>query len=276
MRRRTGQIAALVALAAVAACAGPGTRPGDDVPAEPADGPPPGPLDLSSIPEPTPRDEPLSRYGNPSSYAVFGRTYHVQRKRTAYQARGVASWYGRKFHGRRTSSGEPFDMYRFTAAHRTLPLPSFVEVTNLANGRSLVVRVNDRGPFKKDRLIDLSYAAAARLGFAEHGTARVEIRAVDPGIARTPPDPEQADGAGDESGRLWLQAGAFRDAGNAERLRRELDDTGLAPVEIQEGSRRGNPVFRVRVGPLDSRDRASELAERLESLGFAPPQPVED
>lgn len=276
MTGRPVQFLVLVAVAIVTGCAGPAPRPGTDKPGETADGPPPGPVDLSSIPEPTPRDEPLSRYGNPPSYVVFGRTYHVQRKRTAYHATGVASWYGTKFHGRRTSSGEPFDMHRFTAAHRTLPLPSYVEVTNLANGRSLVVRVNDRGPFKKDRLIDLSYAAAARLGFADQGTARVEVRAVGPGIPGPASGRTEMDEARDTSDRVWLQAGAFRDAGNAERLRRQLADAGLEPVEVQKARSDGDTLFRVRVGPLDSRARAADMAERLEALGFEAPQTAHD
>lgn len=278
MIRGPTQLLVLVAVAIVTACAGPAPRPGAEAsgPGETVDGPPPGPVDLSSIPEPTPRDEPLSRYGNPPSYVVFGQTYHVQRKRTAYQATGIASWYGTKFHGRRTSSGEPFDMHRFTAAHRTLPLPSYVEVTNLANGRSLVVRVNDRGPFKKDRLIDLSYAAAARLGFADQGTAPVEVRAVGPGTAGPESGRTEKGEARDASDSFWLQAGAFRDAGNAERLRRQLADAGLEPVEVQEARSGGDTLFRVRVGPLDSRVRATDMAERLEALGFGPPQPAHD
>lgn len=276
MNRRPVQFLVLAAVAIVAACAGPAPRPGSDAAGKTVDGPPPGPVDLSSIPEPTPRDEPLSRYGNPPSYVVFGQTYHVQRKRTAYHARGIASWYGSKFHGRRTSSGEAFDMHRFTAAHRTLPLPSYVEVTNLANGRSLVVRVNDRGPFKKNRLIDLSYAAAARLGFADQGTARVEVRAVGPGTASRAAGRGLSDEARDTSDGVWLQAGAFRDAGNAERLRQRLADAGLAPVEVQEARSGDDTLFRVRVGPLGSRARAADMAERLEALGFEPPLPARD
>jgi rare lipoprotein A len=276
MRHRPVQLLVLVAIAVVTACAGPASRSGPEGPGETLDGPPPGPVDLSSVPEPRPREEPLSRYGNPPSYDVFGRTYYVQRKRTAYHATGIASWYGTKFHGRRTSSGEPFDMHRFTAAHRTLPLPSYVEVTNLSNGRSLVVRVNDRGPFKKDRLIDLSYAAAARLGFADQGTARVEIRAVGPGTTGPGSGRTETVETRDASDRVWLQAGAFRDPGNAERLRRQLADAGLGPVQVQEARSGGDKLFRVRVGPLDSRSRAADMADRLEALGFEPPQPTHD
>jgi rare lipoprotein A len=136
--------------------------------------------DISGIPEPLPVAEPLARYGNRSPYTVLGRSYHVMGDSAGYSERGVASWYGNKFHGRPTSSFEPYDMYKFTAAHRTLPLPSYVQVTNLDNGRSVVVRVNDRGPFHGDRLIDLSYVAAVKLDMIQRGTARVEVRILTP------------------------------------------------------------------------------------------------
>ncbi len=136
--------------------------------------------DPSSIPDAVPRQEPLSPHGNPAEYEAEGQTYHVLATSEGYQAQGVASWYGPKFQGRRTSSGETFDMYQMTAAHRTLPLPTYVEVTNLENGRKAIVRVNDRGPFKDDRLIDLSYVAALKLGIVASGTARVSVRAVGP------------------------------------------------------------------------------------------------
>lgn len=144
------------------------------------DGPPlfcrPDPDDLADA---VPRIEPKSRYGNPSSYKVFGKRYHVLPSSAGYVKRGLASWYGRKFHGRRTSSGETYDMCAMTAAHRSLPLPTYVRVINLDNGRGITVRVNDRGPFHPNRIIDLSYAAAVKLGMAEQGTARVEVRVID-------------------------------------------------------------------------------------------------
>src|SRR5690606_2164274 len=137
--------------------------------------------DVDSIPEPEVADEPRSAYGNRSPYKVLGKTYTVRDSAEGYVERGIASYYGNKFHGRRTSNLEVYDMYAFTAAHRSLPLPSFVRVTNLENGRSVVVRVNDRGPFHGDRLIDLSYAAAVKLGYRDKGTARVEVRGLSPG-----------------------------------------------------------------------------------------------
>ena len=132
------------------------------------DGPPINvPANLHQLPDPVPRDEPKSTRGNPPSYTVHGRTYFVMPTAEGYSETGLASWYGRKFHGRTTSSGEPFDMLQLTAAHRSLPIPTYVRVTNLTNGKRTVVRVNDRGPFHPDRIIDLSYAAAVKLGVAE-------------------------------------------------------------------------------------------------------------
>lgn len=136
--------------------------------------------DPASIPDAVPKPESLSAYGNQPEYEANGHTYHVLATSKGYDEEGVASWYGPKFQGRRTSSGETFDMNRMTAAHRTLPLPTYVEVTNLENGRKAIVRVNDRGPFKKGRLIDLSYVAAVKLGIVATGTAKVRVRAVGP------------------------------------------------------------------------------------------------
>lgn len=143
----------------------------------------PNPAD---VPNAVPKKEPLSPYGNPPEYERNGVTYHVLKSAKGYDKVGIASWYGPEFQGKRTSSGEPYDMYAMTAAHRTLPLPTYVEVTNLENGRKVIVRVNDRGPFKKNRLIDLSYMAALKLGIVGSGTARVRVRALTPGGTLSP------------------------------------------------------------------------------------------
>jgi rare lipoprotein A len=143
---------------------------------EPLDGPPTVPFDVDSLPQPVVKDEPLARYGNHSPYEVFGRRYEVLPRSAGYVERGIASWYGTKFHGRLTSTREPYDMYQFTAAHKTLPLPSYARVTRLDSGKSVVVRINDRGPFVGERLIDLSYAAAVKLGIHLTGTGPVEVR----------------------------------------------------------------------------------------------------
>lgn len=145
------------------------------------DGAPLNPLCIHNIPDAKPKLEPLSRYGNPATYEVFGKTYHVLKKtQHGDTQKGMASWYGTKFHGRRTSSGEPYDLYSMTAAHKNLPLPTYVSVKNLKNNREIIVKVNDRGPFVGDRIIDLSYAAAKKLGVFEHGTAPVSVTVIDP------------------------------------------------------------------------------------------------
>ncbi|MFC4729200.1 septal ring lytic transglycosylase RlpA family protein, partial [Coralloluteibacterium thermophilus] len=150
------------------------------------DGRPSVQLDVANLPEPVPQLEPLSRYGNRSPYTVLGKSYTVmdERARSRYRERGIASWYGTKFHGRQTSSLEPYDMCQFSAAHKSLPLPSYALVTNLENGKDVIVRVNDRGPFHEGRVIDLSYAAALRIGVYARGTAQVEVQAIDPNDRR--------------------------------------------------------------------------------------------
>lgn len=219
-----------------------------------------------ALAEPTPRPEPPSRYGNPDSYTVNGERYHTLDSAAGYNERGVASWYGSKFHGRRTSSGETFDMYRLTAAHRSLPLPTFVEVTHLGNGRSIVVRVNDRGPFADDRIIDLSYGAAAKLRMLKSGTARVRVRALTPGEPH-PPERTAASTPVGGSGGYWVQVGAFRDRDNAFRMLGRVEASGVeAPARVREPAD-GEPFYRVHVGPVDTRGRAERLAERLAGDG---------
>jgi rare lipoprotein A len=144
------------------------------------DGPPELDIDVTHIPNATPKVEPLSRFGNPTKYEVFGKNYRTMPHSRGYAVEGTASWYGRKFHGQRTSSGEPYDMYGMTAAHRSLPLPTYAKIENLRNGKEVIVKINDRGPFVKDRLIDLSYAAAKKLGIHATGTGKVRITAIDP------------------------------------------------------------------------------------------------
>ncbi|MDQ2068761.1 septal ring lytic transglycosylase RlpA family protein [Natronospira bacteriovora] len=224
--------------------------------------PPPG---LDNIPEPVPRNEPRSRYGNPSSYEVFGRTYYVMDSAEGYSEEGVASWYGKKFHGQRTSSGEEYDMYALTAAHTRLPLPTYVRVTNLENNRSVIVRVNDRGPFAHDRIIDLSYAAAHRLGLVDAGTGRVRVEALS----------RHRDGMGIPSGRVRIQVGAFGEAGNARALKERLEREGIRPVHIRsESGRRG--VHRVQVGPLEGEQRIQAMLDRLARAGFEDTRFVHD
>jgi len=223
------------------------------------------PLDPDSIEVPEPRPEPRSRYGNHSPYTVNGRTYRVLPTARGYRERGRASWYGSKFHGRLTSSGEPFDMYKVSAAHKTLPLPSWVEVTNLDNGRRLNVRVNDRGPFREGRIIDLSYAAAVKLGVLEAGTAPVEVRALDFGERSDPAVLRPL------SVPVRIQAGAFSERDAARRLAARLTDEGFEGVRIERGRVDRDTVWRVRIGPVFDAGHARRLVERLMRLGLEPP-----
>jgi rare lipoprotein A len=225
-------------------------------------------LDISGIAEPVPRAEPASRYGNRSPYTVLGKSYRVLPSAEGYSERGIASWYGQKFHGRQTSSREVYDMCSFSAAHKTLPLPSYVRVTNLDNGRSAVVRVNDRGPFHAGRIIDLSYAAAVKLGVDRTGTARVEVRALTGGadIAAAPPPP-----AADPSRRQVVQVGAYRDKDNARRIAGQLEGAGIDDVSVEDVRVEGGKVWRVRVGPLAPRS-VDGVLERIRRLGLPSPR----
>lgn len=246
-------------------------------PFEPSDTAPHNPLDVSDIPDAVPRQEPPSRYGNPDSYVVYGKRYHTLDSSKGYVERGQASWYGTKFHGKRTSSGEPYDLYAMTAAHKTLPLPTYVEVTNLDNGRSVIVKVNDRGPFHGDRIIDLSYAAAVKLGFMSKGTGRVEVRAIDPGKPASPalaaapapvPASQSAAGQPQTSQTLYLQVGAFSSQDNAERLRREIQQQEVGTVRIVEAESGNGRLYKVQVGPLSGNSEADQVARSLKSLGI--------
>jgi rare lipoprotein A len=224
-------------------------------------------VDVSRVPDAVPRAEPVGARGN-RPYTVFGRTYHPMRDASGYSERGIASWYGKKFHGRDTSSGEPYDMYAMTAAHKTLPLPSYVQVRNLGNGRTVVVRVNDRGPFKHDRLIDLSYAAAARLDIVGTGTGVVEVTAIPTGV---PPPMQLAQSPANGPPKLFVQVGAYTSRANAESMRERLQRADFAPVHIQHADQDRVPLYRVRVGPLASVDASDALTERLRAYGLPEP-----
>ena len=233
-------------------------------------------IDVSRIPDAVPRYEPRSKYGNPDSYVVKGRRYHVMDDAFDYRERGIASWYGKKFHGHRTSSGEPYNMYAMTAAHKQLPLPTYVRVTNLENQRSIVVRVNDRGPFHANRIIDLSYAAAKKLGISAKGTGMVEVSAIQPGAKQpTPRQVESHTPAPQTEFQLYLQVGAFVSRHNAEQLQQKLR-TRFTQLNIHSGYNPENNIYRVRIGPLASVAEADRLAETLSQQGFAAPHIVVD
>jgi len=237
----------------------------------PADGPPLRPVDFSSIPNAIPREEPLSRYGNRPSYQVLGETYHTLPTSRGYVERGIASWYGTKFQGRPTSSREPYDLYAMTAAHRSLPLPCYVQVRNLENNRRVVVKVNDRGPFHPNRIIDLSYAAAGKLGILGKGTGLVEVRAIDP---RRPEPVRKAPERTVGHPSLFVQVGAFADRGNAYRLRERIQSSLGQPVRIDESTRPGYRIFRVQIGPLADVDTVDRLDPHLAEVGIASTQVV--
>jgi rare lipoprotein A len=218
-----------------------------------------------SVPDAMPRIEPRSRYGNPPFYDVFGKRYYVLSSSVGYWERGVASWYGPGFHTVRTSTGEPYDMYGMTAAHKTLPLPAYVRVTNLQNGRSIVVRVNDRGPFVGNRIIDLSYTAAAKLDMLRNGTALVEVRALDPS---TPPPVATASAIAPAAGAaLFIQAGAFSDPVNAQRLADRLRGGSYGNVFVRDDQIAGRRMYRVRIGPVPDVAQFDRVVAALEKAG---------
>lgn len=217
------------------------------------------------IPDAVPVPVKPSRYGNPGSYEVFGVTYHVKPSSEGFAQKGIASWYGKKFHGRRTSSGEEYDMYAMTAAHKTLPIPVFVEVLNHDNGRKAVVRVNDRGPFHEGRIIDLSYAAATKLGVSQAGTANVSIRVVSSAEEINQRRSEAfVDPVVTGDGKLYVQVAAFSTEENALQQLDRLQGEGFRDVRLHIESKKSQTVYRVRIGPLPSEIVAKKVVSELE------------
>jgi rare lipoprotein A len=296
---------ALIVAVGLAACLStpPHPSPPYTVPPESVTPPPVS----GAVPDAIPRLEPRARKGNPPFYVVFGKRYYVLSSSVGYWERGVASWYGPGFHKVLTSTGERYDMYGMTAAHKTLPLPAYVRVTNLQNGRSVVVRVNDRGPFVGNRIIDLSYSAAAKLGMLRNGTAMVDIRTIDPSVpppvitastgapaaaapnavaasaavprAVTPPDSSAAAtaaaatsatpaGAAAASPALFVQAGAFADPANAEHLADKLRGHSYGKVFVREDEIAGRRMYRVRIGPVPDVAEFDRVVAALERAGI--------
>ncbi len=216
------------------------------------------------IPDAVPVAVKPSKYGNPDSYTVMGKTYYLMESSEGFQQKGIASWYGNKFHGQRTSSGEDYDMYAMTAAHKTMPIPVFVEVTNIDNNRKAIVKVNDRGPFHEGRIIDLSYAAATKLGVAETGTANVSIRVVtsaeDKALRRSE---TFVDSPVSEGGKLYVQVAAFSTEENALQHLGKLQGEGFNDVRLHIESKKGKAVYRVRIGPLPSDYVAKKVLTQL-------------
>lgn len=236
-------------------------------PEEVPDGPPLiASIDVASIPEPKAQPEPLAQYGNPESYEVDGVTYRVEPVEAGFTELGTASWYGRKFHGRLTSSGEPFDMFQFTAAHKTMAIPAWIRVTNVENDRSLIVRVNDRGPFKEDRVLDLSWAAAERLGFADQGTAKVRYEVLtvptsDTALIANPlAKPAQA----------IFQVTAVSTEIQAQKVAEQIRlaiPKAQASVRVESNSA---GLFRVQVLPITDLGIERAIYEQLVALGWSP------
>ncbi len=200
---------------------------------------------LARLPDPVVKKEPKSRGGNRTVYTVLGKRYQVMESATGYRQRGTASWYGMKFHGRPTANGERFDIYKLTAAHRHLPIPTYVRVTNLSNRRTTIVRVNDRGPFHEDRIIDLSYAAAVKLGFHNAGTAKVRVEVIDP-------RPKES---------FMLQAGAFSSLAAADDMKAQL--AAITPVPAFVVRTTTDALFRVRLGPIEGKAAVEQLRQLL-------------
>lgn len=271
MMRRAAVLAGILLMGACGSTPPPrSTPPASQVPAGGPERstPPPPPRDINSIPDAVPRIEPRSTRGNPLFYEQFGKRYVILATAEGYKERGVASWYGPDFHTRSTSSGEPYDMYAMTAAHKTLPIPAYARVTNLSNGRSIVVRINDRGPFVGNRIIDLSYTAAHKLDMTRAGTAFVEVEVITPGssaeAARGIAPPALPDPMAPS--RLYLQAGAFGVAANAAQLAERLRAAGVGNVLIREPDA-AVALHRVRVGPIRDVAAFDILAAQLERLG---------
>lgn len=211
-----------------------------------------------------------SKLGNPTSYVVFGKRYYVMDNANGFVQRGIASWYGKKFHGRKTSSGEIYNMHEMTAAHKTLPLPSYVRVVNIENGRSIVVRVNDRGPFIGDRIIDLSFAGATKLGVIEPGTAEVEISVLSSSESKNRPVVRTI-ALVEKTAKdvpLFVQLGSFGNQLNAQNLMRGLHDSDEPKAKIYKLTNAKGVFYRVRLGPLYDIDEANLVILRLKKKGF--------
>lgn len=242
-----------------------------------SDASPIGDLDISQLREPTPRNEPKSKYGNKSPYKVLNKKYTVLNSAEGYKERGISSWYGTKFHGRATSSQEIYDMCQFTAAHKSLPIPSYVRVTRLDTGQSVIVRINDRGPFHEGRIIDLSFAAATKLGINKVGTAKVEVEAItlsdqknDLAIAVQQPETLKQTVLAPEvftSNKNFIQVASFSNKDNAKTLLEQLQASNIDEAFIKKYQLDANSVWRVRIGPLNEAEIRNTL-DKLNNIGL--------
>ncbi len=239
-------------------------------------------VDVSQLADAVPRVDPITIAGNKNPYTVNGVTYQLMPAAKGYSEEGMASWYGNKFHGRKTSNGEIYSMYGMTAAHKTLPIPAYVRVTNLANGRQIIVRVNDRGPFHGGRIIDLSYAGAKKLGYAKTGTARVRVEVIDPAkfqansvslpsVSAQLDKPERLQplpvATKKPSAQPFLQVGVYSSINSARQLQAQLAAITAFPVTVRRFGEVASPVFKVWIGPIVDQSQLVALRERLVEQG---------
>lgn len=269
------------------------------------DGPPSYDVDVSKIPDAVPKSEPPSKYGNLASYKVFGKKYHVMQSSKNYEEQGTASWYGTKFHAQRTSSGERYNMLAMTAAHKTLPLPTYVQVTNLKNGKKIIVKVNDRGPFEGNRLIDLSYVAAKKLGMLGHGTTYVDVKAIDPTrydkntfdapsrtqdfyLARNevaiPAKLHHTDNTLHYANNtrhsiprsaFYLQVGAFKNKVLAEHMKTRVGRMVTSPIKVTQLAHH-QKLYKVQIGPIKDVATAKHITKQLKAVGLNTKQTLEE
>jgi rare lipoprotein A len=225
------------------------------------------PISQGEVFDAIPQADPILRFGNVSPYVIDGVTYHVLQDYRDYREQGTASWYGAKFSGHKTSNGELYDLYQPSAAHKTLPIPSYARVTNLDNGKSIVVRVNDRGPFHSDRIIDLSYAAAVKLGYMEQGTAQVEVEVMEVVGVEDRRDPLYGN-------YRYLQLGAFGREASAQTLVEALTPLLTAEVFVSAVESDGTLLYRVRVGPVDDKSHLLAVQQQLLDSGYDAGQPL--
>lgn len=218
-------------------------------------------VDIVAIPDAIPQYEPWSPSVNPESYVVLGKTYRVLPSNKGFKQQGIASWYGTKFHQKKTATGETYDMFKMTAAHKTLPIPSYVQVTNLDNQRSVILKVNDRGPFHEHRVIDLSYAAAVKLGIEKAGTGFVEVLAIQPGDAKLALDSVLAK-------KIYYQVGAFSVLENAALLQEKMIAVQLTKSRIVPSITPERSLFKVQVGPISSVTEADDMTQKLKKIGI--------
>ncbi len=225
------------------------------------------PANILTTPNATPRFESQTRAGNAPEYEVLGKRYRTLSHNNHYQALGIASWYGTKFHGKKTANGETYDMFAMTAAHKTLPIPSYVKVTNLENKRFVILRINDRGPFHDNRIIDLSYTAAAKLNILKKGTGFVNVQSI------TPPKRGTHDAQPSKpialKSHVHLQVGAFQHLKNAQNLQQQLKHKNLPASRIVTTPSPQGLIHKLHFGPILSVNKADHLTQRLRKMGYS-------